>query len=1060
MPLIAIMFLAAFAGLADRAKLSHFENTVRPLLAAKCYDCHGAEKQKNGLRLDHISFIHKGGESGPALPLIPKAIRRKDPDFSMPPKQALTESEVAILTAWIEDGAYWPEETPKGGAVDADGFTAEERAWWAVQPVAEVTPPEPAIPDWGKNEIDRFVAKRLKDAGLEPALPASLEELVRRVYFDLHGLPPTPAEVAEFANAASKDSDAALASLVDKLLESPRYAERWAQHWLDVVRYADSDGYRADDFRPEAYRYRDYVINAIHTDKPYDEFVRDQLAADEFGKTDPKDLVATAFLRHGVYEWNQRDARMQWGIIMDEMTRVTGEVFLGIGIGCAQCHNHKFDPILQKDYVALQAFLSTTYWPVDRPFAKSEDIAKFAKEMAAWEEASKDVRAKIDAMVQTQYDNKTKYSVGQFPPDVQEIYNKPAAERTAYEAQLAEMVHRQVVTQNKRLNPETSLKKDEEKHKAYLALQKELEAIEVAKPKALPKAFLATDIARVAAPAKLHTRSGSTVIEPAFLKLLGQPAPAIEPTETSTGRRRALAKWISSADNPLSTRVITNRIWQRHFGKGIVATPNDFGKLGEAPTHPALLDFLTQRFVAEGWRMKPLHRYIMASATYQQTARREPSAEIANTDPGNSLLWRFPPQRLSAEQVRDAMLATSGGLKHRFGGSSRSGSSDVRSVYVKKMRNTPDPVLHSFDAPQGFDSAPNRTVTTTPVQSLLLANNDWPLKRADAFASKLLGKHKNPNEALVQEAYQTLYARAPSVNEVAGALAFIEAQSKVADAPASLPEDKYPDETGLRPVAQHFKGINEPKLGEKTLWIQPGSRFERLQLPELNLGSHFTVEAVAILDRLYPDGKVNTLVSRWNGSNSTPGWSIGVTSTKSAYQPRNFIVQLIGENSAGNTEYVVVASNLRVPQNKPVYLAVSINVSEGGSITFYMKDLSDPEATLQTAEVKHDIVADFHGGHSIVVGGRSGRGHQWDGQIARLSVANELAGPDQLVLGSRKLAGRQDWIFGEHPGEEPIVGANWLRTTKAAAAPRSKTALAVVDFCHALYNSNEFLYLH
>jgi hypothetical protein len=624
---------------------------------------------------------------------------------------------------------------------------------------------------------------------------------------------------------------------------------------------------------------------------------------------------------------------------------------------------------------------------------------------------------------------------------------------------MAELVEYQVVREVGKLNPDAALRKKEKEFAEYKELKKQLDAFEKEKPKDLPKAFVATDISTVPVDAKLYTRTSSKVVEPAFLALLGQPAPEIEPTENSTGRRRALAKWITSPDNPLSTRVITNRIWQRHFSRGIVATPNDFGKLGEAPSHLELLDYLTGRFVDGGWRMKPMHRLIMSSATYQQTARREPSAEIAQTDPDNALLWRYPPQRLTGEQVRDAMLATCGELEHRFGGSSQSGKSKVRSVYVKKMRNTPDPVLHSFDTPMGFESAPDRQMTTTPVQSLLLVNNIWPLQRAAALGKTLLKMHKSPNAALVTEAYERLYARSPSGSEVDAALAFIARQS---DLPIEVPKpvDKFPGEAGLRPIGQHFATVVSPKLGSRALWIQPSSRFSNLKLPDISLGDQFTVEAVAILDRMYTDASVSTLISRWNGGNSSRGWNIGVTSERSAYQPRNFIVQIIGDNSAGNIAYEVVASDLRVPLNTPVYLAASINVGVGGTITFYMKDLSDPKAELQVAEVEHGIESQVQGKQPVIVGGRGGKWHLWDGQVARLSITNDQTTSESLVLGSREVEGRHDWIFAVDTGEEPIPGSSWLRTSQPVVAASAPVEAAVSDFCHALYNSNEFLYLH
>jgi len=942
-------------------------------------------------------------------------------------------------------------------------FSDEDKSWWAIQPVTD-----PNIPShgqkWARNEIDRFVARKLDQAKLSPAPAAGPRELVRRVYFDLHGLPPTPEQVETFLAAHQKDSDEAYEKLIEVLLASPRYGERWATHWLDVARYADSDGYRADNFRPGAHLYRDYVIDSLNRDKPYDQFVREQLAADEFAPNDPKTLIATAFLRHGVYEWNQREARMQREIMLNEITKVTGEAFLGLGIACAQCHDHKFDPLLQKDYYALQSFLSGVWWPENRKLGSSEELMK----LKVWETQTQEIRVKINKIEDAARTGKKAFAVGQFPEDIKTIYNKHASKRTPREEQLAQLVERQVVAQTRKQNIEKLLEKKPKELAEYKELKKNLEAFASKKPQ-LPDAFITTDVGPRAARTFIPSRSVKTEVEPALLSLLGQPAPKIKPMTKTSGRRSALAKWIANKENPLSTRVIVNRIWQRHFGKGIVPTPNDFGTLGEPPSHPGLLDWLTMRFVENGWRMKPLHKLIMTSATYRQTTRREPGERENLIDPGNRLLWRFPPRRLSAEQTRDAMLTISGELKHKTGGSPENGDKPVRSVYLKKMRNSPNKVMQSFDSPAGFDSAPTRLQTTTPTQSLLLVNADWPLKRAKAFSAKLLRGNKRITPKLVEQAYLSVYARPPSEKELHAALHFLKAQKVAAKSSPPPKVDKFPDENGLRPIDQAFGKVKGFGLGDRALWLQPGSRFEQLEWkePEDILGDAFTIEAVATLDSIHADASANTLVSRWNGNHRSSGWTFVVTSAKSRYEPRNFALQIIGENIGGDVVYEVVPSNLRVPTGKPVYLAASIATSPDGnsSTTFHLLDLSDPEAKTQTAKVDFNVASRLQNASTkFLVGGRDQRGHLWDGQLARLVLTSGALSKEQLLIaGPKDLPNRLiDWSFKEEDGEQPAPGTTWLRPEKpkSPSGIPSNSLAAVTDFCHALLTSNEFLYLH
>ncbi|MBG88950.1 MAG: hypothetical protein CMO80_18895 [Verrucomicrobiales bacterium] len=1057
---------------ADREAIKFFERSIRPLLAANCYECHGPKKSKSGLRLDHRAGILKGGQSGPAIlpgkaseSLLIQAVLGTDPDFKMPPKKSLSNMAIADLKKWISMGAPWPEMAGKSEEVDEHGFTEEDRQWWAVQPVTKPTVPEVAG-KWARNEIDRFVFNKLQEEGLKPAKEASREELIRRAYFDLLGLPPSPKQIAEFVQDKRPD---AWQRLVRSLLDSPRYGERWAQHWLDVVRFAESDGYREDAFRPDAYRYRDYVIRSLNEDKPYDQFVREQLAGDELDPNDPDVFVGTGFLRHGIYEWNQRNARMHWGLIIDELTRVTGEVFLGIGIGCAQCHDHKFDPILQKDYYALQSFISTVEWPLESYFASPSEVRDYRAKLAKWEEQAKTVRAQMHAMLKASYDSKEKYMVKQFPADIQAIYHKPEADLTSYERQLRYLVERQVVRQQGTVKATTVFKSKPSQLKQYQALEAELKKLDHLKPKAPPSALVARDIDSVPTRTYIKSRTGKREVQPAFLTLLGHDTPAIEARANSTGRRTALADWITDPKNPLSTRVVVNRIWQRHFGKGIVATPNDFGRLGEIPSHPELLDWLTQQFLKGEWKFKNLHELILNSATYRQTARREPGNDESMRDPGNHLLWRYPPQRLDAEQIRDAMLTASAEIRHRVGGSSQSGTSTYRSVYVKKLRNKPDAVLNGFDAPAGFDSAPDRISTTTPLQSLLLINDDWILQRATALAKSVVQKKTYLSESDVSLLFQRVYGRSPHADEISGALEFVRAQSGDVTAPVA-PEDKFPNETGLRPITQYFKNIKSPVLGEKALWIQPDSRFERLHLQDFDLaGGDFTIEAVAVLDRMYSDAKVSTLVSRWNNAHGSRGWSLGITSQRSSYQPRNFIMQLVGEELGGKVKYEVVPSNLRFPLGKPVYIAAAISTSKSvesrkpASVTFYMKELSDPKAKLQKAVVETIVRAKLQNSATkTLIGGRDSKSHQWDGQLARLAITRGALPESELLINkpSRDLQRLVNLSFNGTNGNKPTPASAWLPPAGTSSKAPSKLVMAVTDLCHAMLNSNEFLYLH
>lgn len=1067
--------------------LRFFEMKVRPLLANECFECHGTEKHKGGLRLDHLDFILKGGETGPALvsgkpeeSLMVEAIRRSNEELEMPPKKTLDPEQVEVIEKWVAMGAPWPAETAEKGETDEHGFSAKDRNWWAIQAIQD-----PAVPKagegWAKNEIDRFIAAKYTEKGLAPAPQADAHELIRRMYFDMHGLPPAPQDVELFVDAYAKNADQATADLADRLLASPRYGERWGQHWLDVVRYAESDGYRADAFRPDAWRYRDYVIRSFNEDKPYRDFVREQLAGDELTPEDPDKLIGTAFLRLGIYEWNQRNARMQWELILTEMTNVTSEAFLGISMGCAECHDHKFDPILQKDYFALQAFLNSTWWPEHDELATPEQRAERDAQLARWEAATKEIRAEMAAMEKPILDSRTEATVQQFPEDVQALYWKKPGTRTAYEEQLVKLVQRQVDLAYGRTDFKKVFASDARKQKRYNELQEALAKFDSLKPAALPTAFITTDVGKAPADTILKRRGKEEIIQPAFLTLLGDEAPKIQATpQGTTGRRTALANWLTNEKNPFPARVMTNRLWQKHFGTGLVSSPNDFGLLGDPPSHPELFDWLTTRFLESGWRMKGLHKMILTSATYRQTARREPTQLEDSIDSANRLLWRYPPMRLDAEQIRDAALAVSGELKTKDGGPSVEGSDPSRSIYMKKRRNSPDPLIGEFDSPEGFNSMPSRVTTTTASQSLLLVNGPWSMGRAKAFAQRILGGSNSFSATQVREAYRLAYGRDPDESEIAAAQDFVETEMlDNTKAGKGNVEDKYAGETGLRPITQFFDGIPDIKLGDKALWLQPGSRFERLDLSAWEIpDENFTIETVTILDNVHSDASVNTLISRWNGSSEDIGWSLGVTSAKSSFSPRNLILQVVGDDFQKNRVYEVVASGLRVPIGKPVYIAAVVSARPSkedvgkGKVIFYLKDLSDPKAPLQTASVQTEVVGGLavKAGVATLLGGRDQSGHLWDGQVARIAMSDVLLNKEQLFVNDDKDSAKSslspvhrifDRTLTGNDELSPIAGTSWKREVSKDKVPASSPALvaAVVDFCQALLNSNEFLYL-
>ena len=797
------VLLSTCTGLAARSaessdRLAQFEKQIRPLLIKHCWKCHGSKTQKGGLRLDSRAAVLAGGEHGPAVvlgkptsSLLLQAVRYQG--RKMPPTGQLSARDVDALEQWITSGAAWPSRQPPTGPVDAGG-TQSAGSWWAFQPLQQPSSQHDPSDNWSNNGIDRLVWRRLRLHDMQPAPRSDRATLLRRLYFDLIGLPPRPADVTGFVQDAAPD---AWPRRVDHLLADPRYGEHWSRHWLDLVRYSDSDGWNQDAYRPAIWRYRDYVIDAFNDDKPYPQFVREQLAGDEINEDYPAHLDAVGFLRLGIYEYNQRDARGHWNDIMNEMTDVTGDVFLGMSMACARCHDHKFDPIPQRDYFSLRAFFEPVIWRDDLPSANRAQHAAYERQLAIWHAATEGIRARIDHLLKPYHDRKWISTVDKFPLDIQACFQTLVDQRTSWDHQMAYLVSRQFLEEGggplKNITPADK--------KAHEQLAKELAAFDHLKPVPLPNRMTVTDFPGVLSPTLIPENPQEGPIPPWFLSVLSNeslvepihPATINRPSGrvSSSGRRTALAKWIGRADNPLTTRVIVNRIWQQHFGQGIVTTPNNFGQMGQLPTHPDLLDWLALSFISHEWRTKHLHRQILVSETWRQSAHHPQASIYQIRDPADQLLWRGRVRRLSAEQIRDAILSASGELQQQLGGPGVPDSIPRRAIYIKQFRNINETFLHAFDAGSGLKSVAVRNTTTTPTQSLLLINGKYTLARADYLADRLLNSSFTTIADLIRFAIQLTWGRTPSTAEIARCATFLDASPPAS--PAILPRPLLSD---------------------------------------------------------------------------------------------------------------------------------------------------------------------------------------------------------------------------------------------------------------------------
>jgi hypothetical protein len=768
----------------EAARVEFFEKKVRPVLVNNCYNCHSANTNaKGGLRVDDRNGLIHGGTRGPAVvpghpekSLLIQAIRHTHKTVKMPPNKELAADEIANLTQWIKDGAAWPKvEVAFDLTKNKAKYDKLRKQHWAWQPLLAAKPPEVEDAAWVRGDIDRFILAKLHQKGLQPVADADKLTLLRRVTFDLTGLPPTPAQIDAFVK---DDSPAALAKVVDRLLASPAFGERWGRHWLDVARYGESTGSARNLPYPHAWRYRDYVIDAFNLDKPYDQFIREQIAGDLLPAKSPaqrqEQLIATGFLALGVRDVNQRfKVRFVMDNVDEQIDTVSRSV-LALTVSCARCHDHKFDPIPTTDYYALAGIFNSTDLCAglrNKMGGGGLDYYDTAMLLPLGSVTIEDPKLaeKID---------KAKKNFEQARADFQAIFGTPEGKALASDGRPKQAIAREKMT----------------------LLQKELVAL--TDPAVIGKVALGVREAKIVGDTEIRIRGEAEKLGPViprgFLSLLAVPdAPPINPKQSG---RLELAQWLTSAKNPLTPRVMANRVWHHLFGQGLVSSVDNFGTTGDVPSHPELLDYLAAQFVKDGWSVKKLVRLVVLSRAYQ-LGSAAPAANLA-ADPANRLVWRHSPRRLDAEEIRDAMLAASGKLNLNRPEASpakdlkvieltnisplakgliaHANKSTHRSVYLPLVRGLTPTALEVFDfAEQGMVTGSRDTTTVAP-QALYLLNDPFVHKQSLALAEVLLARADLDDGGRLHLAYLLTLSRGATAKEIERATSYLAAYEAVA----------------------------------------------------------------------------------------------------------------------------------------------------------------------------------------------------------------------------------------------------------------------------------------
>lgn len=720
--------------------VGYFEAKVRPILVNRCYECHSnsSDEVKGGLRLDSRESSRAGGDSGSAVvpndiakSLIVSAIRYDG--LEMPPDAKLADSEIEIIERWIRMGAPDPRDSPASPAKNR--FDPEKaRDFWSLKPIADPTPPDIKNKIWPRTSIDPFILSKLEQASLQPADEAERVDWLRRVHYDVSGLPPTIDQIDAFISDRSPDAHE---RLVDRLLASPRYGERWGQHWLDVVRFAETEGFEYDRTLPGAWRFRDYVIEAFNDGTGFNQFLREQIAGDESSAEDRRLKIAAGFHRLGAVRRNAGNQEVSGSRneVLTERTDIIGSAILGMTVGCARCHDHKFDPISQRDYYSLQAYFAASH-EHDMPYSEGDDVE-------AWEKETTRIQKEIEGLTQSL----------------------------------------------------SNLRGEEEK--ATIA---KIRALEKKLPEPIPLVSSVRNDFEKQTPIHVLKRGEWSMpldqVRPSPLAVL-QVSSSSVPLANNVAPRSALAAWLTEWRNPLTARVIVNRLWHYHFGKGIAASPNDFGRNGLPPSHPELLDHLASKLIQSDWNLKPIHRMILLSSVYRQSTSNPYATEYQQRDPENKLLWRFNRRRLSAEELRDSLLFVSGELNLEIGGPSIMLPVDEklvnllykpsqwkvtedrsqqarRSIYLIAKRNLRLPFMEAFDQPTLQSSCACREESTHAPQALELLNGQIANELADRFAARLSMIAPNDLEKQIEIAFRTATGRIPSSDERRLSMSFLE----------------------------------------------------------------------------------------------------------------------------------------------------------------------------------------------------------------------------------------------------------------------------------------------
>ena len=803
-----ICLLLAFVGAAIlcRAQVD-FTRDVAPLLQSRCAGCHGAHQQMGGLRLDSREAALLGGYSGPAIrpgnsveSTLIQMVSSHDPKRFMPLSgPRLTSSAVDILRAWIDQGAAWP--APLTTETQASPRVPSKPIHWSFQPVARPGVPAVRTEKQVRNPIDRFILARLEAEGIKPSPEADKTTLLRRVTLDLTGLPPATAEVDQFLSDSRPD---AYERVVDRLLESPHYGEKWARQWLDLSRYADSDGYEKDNVRPHAWRYRHWVIDALNRDMPFDQFLLEQIAGDLLPNATDEQKVATGFQRNAVTNREDGiDVEQYRNEKLIDRTATFGTAYLGLTVGCAQCHDHKYDPLTQREFYQLLAFFTNAEevdveapLPGERePYLaalplyreKRKDLlAKYRVDelQPAWESRMKEARANPGRW--TDWDKAyTVFQVQFHLDDADRVLDTDPARRTQEQADL--------LTDHFVINYFRVIPKDVIEKLKFTDLRKQLDELKSSMPFLSQAQTLAENSARRKTWILIRGdyRSHGVEVQPATPVFLN-PMPS-DPTPS----RLTLAKWVVSRDNPLTARVAVNRMWQEFFGRGIVRTSNDFGRQGDKPSHPELLDWLATNFMDAGWGVKRMHRLIVTSAAYRQSSKAR--QDLSQIDPANTFLARQSRIRLPAELIRDSALAAGNLLDSAVGGKSvrpaqPKGVADLayaghvtwkesegreryrRGLYIQIQRTVPYPMLVNFDGADAGVSVCQRGHSNTPLQALNLLNDPVFMEAAQALAGRILEEGPASFQERLKFAFRICLARQPSPNEIDSLASYFNTQ--------------------------------------------------------------------------------------------------------------------------------------------------------------------------------------------------------------------------------------------------------------------------------------------